>query len=269
MGTDKTGVFGKAQRELPAGEWVDLESAISWLAFGDSFTHERWQEEVKLLDMPNSQIAAMSGMDNDAYKKHLDAKSYKVWCVLSEKASVGEIALRGQPRISLNNLGEIQDISSLYFMSGVSSFNFLVMHENETSVIGRQPSPNTIIDNSDQFDHPLRVEYANTKIAQSDVDLLLTFLEQSDESAGSHPSPNKRGPKHKYKWDEFEAHLCGLLDRIKEPSPDDTGKWRTQADVKNVMEDWCEKNWDKTPEDTSLRDHIRKIIKEWKRQKSK
>jgi hypothetical protein len=81
----------------------------------------------------------------------------------------------------------------------------------------------------------------------------VVFVESEVEAYLKHQIKNvvRRGPKSKYPWADFEAEAVNKLDY-----EGGFSEAFCKADLMRHMESWCESHWERTPGETSIKEHI-------------
>jgi hypothetical protein len=70
----------------------------------------------------------------------------------------------------------------------------------------------------------------------------------------------RRGRTPRYDWLTFEQEVLRLLDEEGLPAPHSDEGWRCEADVERRMLDWCATNWQAVPAESTIRQHVSKVI---------
>lgn len=103
-----------------------------------------------------------------------------------------------------------------------------------------------------------RMEWTAIRVLRSSVD---RFWPPSAKPAP--PAGAKRGPKFKYDWSVFYTEVRRFLEEngTVDPSVDPGPAGLTWTKVERHMADWAMKTWRRAPEESTIRDHVRKAAK--------
>lgn len=119
-------------------------------------------------------------------------------------------------------------------------------------------------------------EYTHLQVKAPDVARIWPFpssprtpaderVRNADNKAaiGSRRPPQKRGPKEKYNWAQFEEELHRKLEFEGGIAPglDPGPAGLKQSDIEKHMADWCELEWRVVPVESTIRKRVSRIIK--------
>lgn len=216
-------------QDLPKTECINLTEALTWLAFGDSFTDERFEA--------NSQKKLSVYWDADDGDP-MEAAVNSVLAILCDLAKASKIELLGSQVLKNGQQEPCKPIPPEVFASPITWWpGFFGKNGFHESGVPHQ-------------------EFVDVDMKRKDVFRIKNKLRSA-------PTGAVKGKRPQYRWDQFEQQLRDYLAENGLPSPDDDGQWRTQADVVKKMTDWCERNWTKTPADSTIRNYVRLICSDF------
>jgi hypothetical protein len=102
------------------------------------------------------------------------------------------------------------------------------------------------------------------QISELRLDPLCISSAELNEWLQSQYRKKPRGRRAKYNWKTFdEEAIRKLMEEERQGGLADPN-WR-QADLEKYMAEWCSLTWKREPSESTIRDHVRKAIQEFKR----
>jgi hypothetical protein len=87
-----------------------------------------------------------------------------------------------------------------------------------------------------------------------------------EDTGGPKPSKSPSGRKPGFDWGKIEVFVVKQLDKNGHWDDDPEDGWRSQSDLVALVQQDCLKNYGREPADSTVKEHLRTMIKRWREQ---